>query len=155
MVDEASEVAAFGGIDDGVMVDPEHVAAADALFLIPLLPHVRDYLTQGGVAKTHSQLLPFFMIDATCLFLQLKDLSSLQSSRITTVRSWPPGLRAYLSDVLPHVLDHHLVCRYGLQREQAPVVDATLAEADLLLAELGDKGEGQANELAGLRRFLP
>ena len=44
VVDEAGEVAALGGVDDGVVVHAEHVAAADPLFLVALLPHVRDHL---------------------------------------------------------------------------------------------------------------
>ena len=44
VVDEAGEVATLGGVYDGVVVDAEHVAAADALLLVALLPHVRDHL---------------------------------------------------------------------------------------------------------------
>lgn len=43
---------------------------------------------------------------------------------------------SYLSDVLPHVLDHHFIGSDWLQSEQAPVVDVRLAESDLFLAEL-------------------
>lgn len=44
VVNEACEVATLGGIDDGVMIHPEHVAAPDALILVAFLPHVRDHL---------------------------------------------------------------------------------------------------------------
>lgn len=44
VVNEACKVAALGGVDDGVMVYPEHVAAPDAFILIPFLPHVRNHL---------------------------------------------------------------------------------------------------------------
>lgn len=42
----------------------------------------------------------------------------------------------YLSDVLTHVLDDHLVCGDGLHGEQTPLVDAAATEAQFLLAEL-------------------
>lgn len=44
VVDETGEVATLGSIDDGVVVHAEHVAAADTLLLVSLLPHVRDHL---------------------------------------------------------------------------------------------------------------
>lgn len=44
VVDKTGEVATFGGVYDGVVVDAEHVAAADALLLVALLPHVGDHL---------------------------------------------------------------------------------------------------------------
>ena len=44
VVNEACKVAALGGVDDGVMVYSEHVAATDAFILIPFLPHVRNHL---------------------------------------------------------------------------------------------------------------
>lgn len=46
VVDESGKVAALGGVDDGVVVDAEHVAAADALLLVAFLPHVRDHLKE-------------------------------------------------------------------------------------------------------------
>lgn len=54
---------------------------------------------------------------------------------------FPPSHPAasYLSDVLPHVLDHHLVSSDGLQSKQTPVVDVRFAESDLFLTEL-DRG---------------
>lgn len=48
VVDESGKVAALGGVDDGVMVDTEHVAAADALFFVALLPHVSNHLLGKG-----------------------------------------------------------------------------------------------------------
>lgn len=50
VVDETGKVATFGSIDDGVVVHAEHVAAADALLLVALLPHVGDHL---ATKKTH------------------------------------------------------------------------------------------------------
>ena len=42
MVDEPREVAALGGVDDVVLVDPEEVGRSDALLLVSLLPDVGD-----------------------------------------------------------------------------------------------------------------
>lgn len=44
MIDETGKVATLCGIYDGVVVNTEHVAAADALFLITFLTHVCDHL---------------------------------------------------------------------------------------------------------------
>lgn len=44
MIDETGKVATLCGVDDGVVVNAEHVAAADALFLVAFLPHVCDHL---------------------------------------------------------------------------------------------------------------
>lgn len=44
VVDETGEVATLRSIYDGVVVHAEHVAAADALLLVSLLPHVRNHL---------------------------------------------------------------------------------------------------------------
>lgn len=44
MVDEPGQVAALGRIDDGVLVDPEQVATADAFVLVTSLTHVRYHL---------------------------------------------------------------------------------------------------------------
>lgn len=44
MVDEAGKVSTLCCIYDGVMVNAEHVAAADTFLLVTLLPHVRDHL---------------------------------------------------------------------------------------------------------------
>lgn len=47
VVDETGEVAALCSVDDGVVVNTEHVAATDALVLVALLPHVRNDLPKG------------------------------------------------------------------------------------------------------------
>lgn len=47
VVDEAGEVATFGGVYDGVVVHTEHVAAPDALVLVAFLPHVSNHLGRG------------------------------------------------------------------------------------------------------------
>lgn len=44
VVDETGEVSTLGSIDDGVVVDAEHVAAADALLLVALFSHVSNHL---------------------------------------------------------------------------------------------------------------
>lgn len=44
MIDETGKVATLCGVYDGVVVNAEHVAAADAFFFITLLPHVCDHL---------------------------------------------------------------------------------------------------------------
>lgn len=114
VVDETREVAALGGVDNGVVVHPEHVAATDALVLVTFLPHVRDHLArkrpQSGWGGTSHGLAPTPVL---------------------------PG-SVYLADVLAHILDNHLVGRDGLHGEQAPVVNVTLAEFELFLPELGE-----------------
>lgn len=42
----------------------------------------------------------------------------------------------YLSDVLTHVLDDHLIGGDGLHGEQPPLVDPAAAKSKLLLPEL-------------------
>lgn len=44
VINEPCKVAALGGVNDGVVVYPEHVAATDAFVLIPFLPHVCNHL---------------------------------------------------------------------------------------------------------------
>lgn len=56
VVDEASKVSTLGGVNDGVVVHAEHVAAADALILITLLPHVRDHLRTKPDRHQNTQL---------------------------------------------------------------------------------------------------
>lgn len=46
---------------------------------------------------------------------------------------------SHLSDVLSHILNHHLISSDGLHGKQTPVVDVRLAESDLFLAELQKK----------------
>lgn len=48
MIDETGKVATLCGVYDGVMVNAEHVAAADALFLVTFLSHVCDHLKKDG-----------------------------------------------------------------------------------------------------------
>lgn len=45
-------------------------------------------------------------------------------------------LKQYLSDVLTHILDDHLISSNGLHGKQAPLVDPTASKTKLLLAEL-------------------
>lgn len=44
VIDETGKVATLCSVYDGVVVNAEHVAAADALFLVTFLPHVCDHL---------------------------------------------------------------------------------------------------------------
>lgn len=46
-----------------------------------------------------------------------------------------PQISNAVSYHLTHVLDHHLVSRDGLHREQAPVVDGRLGELQMLFPE--------------------
>lgn len=62
VVNEACKVAALGGVDDGVVVYSEHVAATDAFILIPFLPHVRNHL----VAEERALSLGLLRTPATC-----------------------------------------------------------------------------------------
>lgn len=56
VVNESGQVSTFGGVNDGVLIDPEHVAAADALVLVPLLPHVSgDLGAERTERKTKTQ----------------------------------------------------------------------------------------------------
>lgn len=57
MVDEAGQVATFGGINDCVMVYTEEVAAPYALLGIPLLTHVSHHLQRRtrGQAQVRGQ----------------------------------------------------------------------------------------------------
>ena len=51
MVDEPREVAALGGVDDVVLVDPEEVGRSDALLLVSLLPDVGDERPEKQLCK--------------------------------------------------------------------------------------------------------
>lgn len=71
MVDETGEVATLRSIYNGVVIDSEHVAAADALLLVALLPHVSNYLEkidnfrvkQKGLSDTQIHESPYYTID--------------------------------------------------------------------------------------------
>lgn len=47
VVDEPGQVAALGRVDDGVLVDSEQVAAADAFLLVASLAHIRYQLMRA------------------------------------------------------------------------------------------------------------
>lgn len=49
MVDEPGQVTTLGRVDDGVLVDSEKVAAADAFPLVASLAHVRYHLKTAGL----------------------------------------------------------------------------------------------------------
>lgn len=44
VVNESGYVSTFGGINDGLPIDSEHVTAPNAAFFVTLLSHVSDYL---------------------------------------------------------------------------------------------------------------
>lgn len=54
VIDKPGEVPAFGGIDDGVVVDSEHVTAANALILVSLLTHVSNDLQKPQAGSGHT-----------------------------------------------------------------------------------------------------
>ena len=47
MIDESSEIAAFGGIDDRVGINAKHVVRIDSLQFVMLLPEVTDTLSNS------------------------------------------------------------------------------------------------------------
>ena len=53
---------------------------------------------------------------------------------------------SYLSDNLAHILNHHLICCYGLHGKQTPLMDVTPAETNPLLSEL---------EYEDVKSFMP
>lgn len=57
VIDKPGKVPTFGGIDDGVVVDSEHVAAANALILVSLLTHVSNDLQKPQAGSGHSAQL--------------------------------------------------------------------------------------------------
>ena len=55
MINKSGEVSAFRGIDDGVMIDSEHVTASDAFILVSLFTHVSNDLQKTpSVASGHA-----------------------------------------------------------------------------------------------------
>lgn len=65
VIDETGKVATLCSVYDGVVVNAEHVAAADALFLVTFLPHVCDHLKRDDcymllALKLNKTLLVFF-----------------------------------------------------------------------------------------------
>lgn len=55
MINKPGEVSAFRGIDDGVMIDSEHVTASDAFILVSLFTHVSNDLQKTpSVASGHA-----------------------------------------------------------------------------------------------------
>lgn len=51
VVYETGKVATLGGVYDGVMVHPEHVAASNTLLFVALLSHVRNHLSGTSVTS--------------------------------------------------------------------------------------------------------
>lgn len=100
MVDESSNIAAPGRVNNCVRVDLEQVRTADANLRVLLFADV--------------------------------------------CHNW--------SHLLTNVLNDHLICRDILQRKQAPVVDSTLGEFELLLAELQRERviRGRRRDLGGV-----
>ena len=55
VINKPGEVSAFRGIDDGVMIDSEHVTASDAFILVSLFTHVSNDLQKTPcVASGHA-----------------------------------------------------------------------------------------------------
>lgn len=57
VIDKPGEIPTFGGIDDGVVVDSEHVTAANAFILVSLLTHVSNDLQKPQAGSGHSAQL--------------------------------------------------------------------------------------------------
>lgn len=53
VVDKSGQVSTFGGINDGVLINTEHVAAFDALLLVSLFSHVSDDLKRKRLIYNH------------------------------------------------------------------------------------------------------
>lgn len=47
VINKPGEVSAFRGIDDGVMIDSEHVTASDAFILVSFFTHVSNDLQKA------------------------------------------------------------------------------------------------------------
>lgn len=50
VINKPGEVSAFRGIDDGVMIDSEHVTASNAFILVSLFTHVSNDLRKTPCA---------------------------------------------------------------------------------------------------------
>lgn len=54
VINKSSQVSAFGGINDGVLIDSKQVAASDALLLIFLLSQVSHDLRRKDTERRNS-----------------------------------------------------------------------------------------------------
>lgn len=54
VVNEACQVSTFGGIDDGVMIDAEQVAAPDPLLSVTLLTIISHHLKALRINTSHT-----------------------------------------------------------------------------------------------------
>lgn len=111
MIDEAGKVATFGCVYNGIVIHTEHVATADAFFLVALLSHI-------------------------CNNLQM-ETRQLQTDWPTSrdAESWV-WLHAHLSDILADIFDNHLISSNRFHGEQSPVMNVTSTEPDFLFTEL-------------------
>ena len=80
VVDKTGQVATFGGINDGVVVDTEQVAAANALLLlISPLPHICDHLEENRphqrVTNQHSCIQMVCLVCPSVIWLQCVSLN--------------------------------------------------------------------------------
>lgn len=116
VVDESRQVSTLGGIYDGVVVHSEQVAAPDALLRVPLLAIVGHHL------DTRSANIR-----------RVRGESRLFRKQICTEG------QTYLSDVLTHILNDHLISGDRLHGEQAPLVDPAAPKTKLLLSKLHSK----------------
>lgn len=157
VVYKSGQVPTFGGINDGVLINPEQIAASNALLLVPLLSHVSNDLRK----KKRVPWLLFVTLTAPGKHLeQAEGPTEPNKWRYSGESSWllknhvfvfccffltnevvlwiifPALCLSYLSYDLTHILDHHLICCYGLHCKQAPIMDVTPTETNPLLAEL-------------------
>lgn len=154
MVDKPGQIPTFGGIDDGVLINPEQIAASNALLLVSLLSHVSDDLKRR---KRLTRLL-FTTILSPGKHLQWAECPSEPLGQLRGYNHGKSGLLPfvtndrclmnnfpslavslcsfYLSDDLTHILNHHLICCYRLHCKQAPLMDVTPTERNPLLSEL-------------------
>lgn len=116
VVDESRQVATLGGIDDGVVVHSEQVAAPDALLCVPLLAIVGHHLDTRS-----ANIRCMRGVSRVCVLFR-KQISTEGQQ--------------YLSDVLTHILNDHFISSDRLHGEQAPLVDPAAPKTKLLLTKL-------------------
>lgn len=149
VINESSQVSTFGGINDGVLIYPEQIAASDALLLIFLLSQVSDDLRRKDTERQSSYLSSSLFLKNSYSKQSLPAshnhrMSSGKKQLVSTpdicYQSFSSLVSAlclvYLSDDLSHILYHHLICCYRLHCKQTPLMDVTPAEMNPLLAEL-------------------
>lgn len=139
VVNESGYVSTFGGINDGLLINSEHVTASNATFLITLLSHISNYLKRkkkrfflfkSPLRRTQNEQR---FLASHCVQCEKKERRR---------RTWEEELEkknlctSHLSDDFTHILNHHLICCYRLHSEQAPLMNATRTETSHFLAKL-------------------